>query len=185
MAVPRISAKGDDRNPPRHINRAPSSLLMVAVPWLSIMLASMATYLPVIASAPVMPPLGYMMLVTWRILRPGLLPVWAGLPLGAFDDLYSGQPVGSGVVLWSLTMLAMEIIDERYLWRGFVQDWMAAAGLFSAYLLMGALLAAVAAGHLALVVVAPQAVLTIALYPTVAGLVTLLDRLRLMRFRTI
>lgn len=184
MAVPRISAKGDERSPVRHINRAPSPFLMVAVPWASIMLASMATYAPVIASAPVVPPLAYMLFLTWRMLRPGLLPVWAGLPLGAFDDLYSGQPIGSGVVLWSLTMLAMDIIDERYLWRGFWQDWLAAAVLLAIYLVLGSLIAGVAAGHVAPLVVLPQVVLTIALYPAAVGLVALLDRLRLTRFRS-
>lgn len=96
----------------KRINRAPSPIVANGLPWLTIMLASMASFSPVIASAPVMPPLAYMMLLAWRMLRPGMLPVWAGLPLGFVDDLYSGQPFGSGIVLWSATMLAMEIIDE-------------------------------------------------------------------------
>jgi hypothetical protein len=78
---------------------------------------------------------------------PTLLPVWAGLPLGLFDDLYSGQPFGSGIVLWSLTMLAMDVIDEKFLWRGFIQDWLTAAALLAAYVVLTAALAGLAAGY--------------------------------------
>ncbi len=88
----------------KRINRAPSPFIARGLPWLSIMLASLVPGWLVIASAPVMPPLGFLVLVAWRQLRPGLLPVWAGLPLGLFDDLYSGQPLGSAVLLWSLAI---------------------------------------------------------------------------------
>ena len=83
------------------INRDHSRLLAYGVPWLSILLFSLTPMLPVIAPAPVMPPLGYMMMLAWRLMRPGLLPLWAGLPLGAFDDLFTGQPIGSGVLQFS------------------------------------------------------------------------------------
>lgn len=185
MVAQRITSTSENRRPQRGINRAPSPLLAGGLPWVSIMLASLVTYSPVIASAPVLPPLAFMLLVAWRMLRPGLLPVWAGLPLGAFDDLYSGQPMGSGVVLWSLTMLAMELIDERFLWRGFLQDWLAAAAIFAAYLLLGSGIAGLASGHAALLAVVPQLVVTIALYPAIVWLVARLDGLRLTRFRTI
>lgn len=185
MVARRITSTSANRSQQHGINRAPSPLVAGGMPWASIMFASLITYSPVIASAPVLPPLAFMLFVAWRMLRPGLLPVWAGLPLGAFDDLYSGQPFGSGVVLWSLTMLVMEMIDERFLWRGFVQDWLAAAAIFAAYLLVGASIAGLASGHLAFLAVLPQIVLTIALYPVVVWLVARLDGLRLMRFRTL
>ncbi|MDE2562552.1 MAG: rod shape-determining protein MreD [Sphingomonadales bacterium] len=185
MVAQRITSTSDTRRSAKHaINRAPSPLIAGGVPWVSVMLASLITYSPVIASAPVLPPLAFMLFVAWRMLRPGLLPVWAGLPLGAFDDLYSGQPLGSGVILWSLTMLAMELIDERFLWRGFLQDWLAGAAIFAVYLLVGAGFAGLASGHLAFTPVLPQLLLTIALYPAVVWLVALLDGLRLTRFRS-
>jgi hypothetical protein len=62
----------------------------------AILFGSLPPWLPIIAPAPVPPPLGFLLLLAWRLLRPGLLPPWAGLPLGLFDDLYSGQPTGSG-----------------------------------------------------------------------------------------
>ena len=94
---PRIRVRG--RMMRQRINRAPSPVLAVGLPWLSIMVSSIASTILVIASAPVMPPLGFLAYLAWRQLRPGLLPMWAGLPLGVVDDLYSGQPFGSAVLL--------------------------------------------------------------------------------------
>lgn len=164
----------------KRINRAPLPALAFGLPWITIMLASMASFSPVIASAPVIPPLAYMMLLAWRTMRPGMLPLWAGLPLGFFDDLYSGQTFGSGIVLWSATMLAMEVIDERFLWRGFVQDWLAASGLITIYLVLCAILSGLATGYPLPLVIGPQLLLSLALYPAVTSIVALLDRIRLL-----
>ncbi|NKJ41530.1 rod shape-determining protein MreD [Novosphingobium sp. SG720] len=164
----------------RRLNRGPSPVVAQGLPWLSIMLASMVTFSPVVASAPVLPPLGFMTLLAWRLLRPTLLPVWAGLPLGLFDDLYSGQPFGSGIVLWSLTMLAMDVIDEKFLWRGFIQDWLTAATLLAAYVVLTACLAGLATGYPLPVTVGPQVLLAVLLHPVVTRIVALLDRIRLL-----
>lgn len=164
----------------KRINRAPLPLLAIGLPWATIMLASMASFSPIISSAPVMPPLAYMMLLAWRMMRPGMLPLWAGLPLGLFDDLYSGMPFGSGIVLWSGTILAMELIDEKFLWRGFVQDWLAASALIAAYLFIASLLAGLATGYPLPLVILPQTLVSVVLYPVVSRLVALLDRVRLL-----
>ena len=162
------------------INRAPSPVLAMALPWILVMFGSLSPAWPVISSAPVMPPLGFLFLLGWLHLRPGLLPVWAGLPLGLFDDLYSGMPFGSGIVLWSGTMLAMELIDEKFLWRGFVQDWLAASALIAAYLFIASLLAGLATGYPLPLVILPQTLVSVVLYPVVSRLVALLDRVRLL-----
>ena len=167
----------------RRINRAPSRTIGNLVPWLSIVLASAVGFAPVIASAPVVPPLAFMLLLAWRTLRPGLLPVWAGLPLGAIDDLYSGQPFGSAVLIWSLAMLAMEAVDQRFLWRGFIADWLAASVLLSGGLLLGAIVAGIAAGQVAPWIALPQLALSIVLFPLLTQAVALLDRLRLVRVK--
>lgn len=164
----------------KRINRAPLPLLAIGLPWASVILASMASFSPIIASAPVLPPLAYIMLLGWRMLRPGMLPVWAGLPLGLVDDLYSGQPFGSGILLWSLTMLAMEVIDEKFLWRGFAQDWLAASVLTSLYLVLCATLAGIATGYPLPLVIVPQMLMSVMLYPVVTGIIALLDRVRLL-----
>lgn len=169
----------------KRINREPWPVLAIGLPWATIMLASMASFSPIISSAPVMPPLAYLMLLAWRMMRPGMLPLWAGLPLGLFDDLYSGMPFGSGIVLWSATMLAMEAIDEKFLWRGFAQDWLAASALIAGYLLLTSALAGIATGYPLPMVIVPQVLMSVLLYPVVTRLVALLDRIRLLPLKRI
>ena len=167
------------------INRSHLPLLAYGLPWLSILLGSLTPWLPIIAPAPVLPPFGFMMLLAWRLLRPGLLPLWAGLPLGLFDDLYSGQPVGSGVLLFSLALFAIELIEIRFPWRNFWLDWMTATAILIVYLVVAAALSGAALTLVQLTVIVPQLVLSIVLFPVVARLVAHLDRLRLMRVRRI
>lgn len=161
------------------INRTQFPLLAYGLPWLSIMLGSLTPWLPVIAPAPLLPPFGFLMLLAWRLARPGLLPLWAGLPLGLFDDLFSGQPFGSGVLLFSVTLIAIELIEIRFPWRNFWLDWLTAAGIVTVYLALAAVLAGAALVQLQ--VILPQLVLSIVLFPLIARLVAQLDRLRLKR----
>lgn len=165
------------------INRDHSPLLAFGLPWLSILLGSLTPMLPVIAPAPVLPPFAYLLLLAWRLMRPGLLPLWAGLPLGAFDDLYSGQPFGSGILLFSLTMIGIELLDIRFPWRSFWQDWIIATGLIAGYLLLALALSGVRIGELELTALVPQFLLSVLTFPVVARIVSLLDRLRLLRIR--
>ena len=165
------------------INRTHLPLLAYGLPWLTILLGSLTPWLPIISPAPVLPPLGFAMLLAWRLLRPGLLPLWAGLPLGLFDDFYSGQPVGSGVLLFSLTLIAIELIEIRFPWRNFWIDWLTASAMLIIYLAVAAVLSGAELTLVQLRVILPQLVLSIVLFPVVARLVAHLDRLRLMRVR--
>lgn len=165
------------------INRAHSPLLAYGLPWLSILLGSLTPWLPIIAPAPILPPFGLMVLLAWRLVRPGLLPLWAGLPFGLFDDLYSGQPFGSGVLLFSLTLIAIELIEIRFPWRNFWLDWLTAAAVLAVYLAITALFSGLAIVQLTIII--PQLLLSIVLFPFVARLVAQLDRLRLKRVRRI
>ena len=169
----------------KRIDREPSPGLASGVPWASVMLLSLVPFAPLVVSAPVMPPLAFMALLAWRMLRPGLLPVWAGAPLGAFDDLYSGQPFGSAIVLWSVVMIGLDYIDARLRPRGFAADWALAAAMVASYLLLAALIADATGGATPLVFVGPQILLAVATYPATIGLVALLDRLRLIPIRVI
>jgi rod shape-determining protein MreD len=167
------------------INRTQSSLLAYGLPWLTIMLGSLTPWLPIIAPAPVLPPLGYMLLLAWRLLRPGLLPPWAGLPLGLFDDLYSGQPMGSGVLLFSIALIVIELVEIRFPWRSFWLDWLTATGLIVPYLVVAAMLSGTELTVVQPRVIAPQLLLSLVLFPIIARMVAMLDRLRLMRVRRI
>ncbi len=170
---------------PKQINRLHSPFVAQVLPWLSIMLGSFLIGLPLIASAPLLPPLGFLLLIAWRQLRPGLLPVWAGLPLGFFDDLFSGQPFGSAMLLWSVTMIVMEIVEARYPWRSFVTDWLAACLMIAVYLLVGLGFSNVAGGQVPAQFLLPQLLLSVLVFPLAGRLVNWLDALRLIRFRVI
>jgi rod shape-determining protein MreD len=112
-------------------------------------------------------------------MRPGLLPVWSGVPFGLMDDLFSGQPFGSAGLLWSLAMLVIEIIDYRAKWRDYQQDCLIAALLITAVLLGGWWIAGI--GHAASgpMVLFPQIILSILLYPLVVRICARLDSWRL------
>lgn len=169
----------------RRINRAPSPVLARSLPWLLVMLGSLSPMWPIIASAPLVPPLGFLILLAWLHLRPGLFPVWAGLPLGLFDDLFSGQPMGSGVMLWSLATLGMDYIEGRFPWRGFLINWLVASGVIIAYLLIAAWVAGGFGDGRLLVAMLPQLASAILAYPIAAQLVGLVDRLRLIPVREV
>jgi rod shape-determining protein MreD len=166
----------------RRINRAPSPLLARGVPWISVMLGSLVPAWLFMASAPYVPPFGFLTLLAWRQLRPGLLPVWAGLPLGLFDDLYSGQPMGSGILLWSVAMIVLDAIETRFPWRNFALEWLVAAALIVVYVVACLGTANLAGADAPLAVLAPQILLAILVYPVVGRIVAALDRLRLIPF---
>jgi rod shape-determining protein MreD len=182
-----------ERNDPRsrsdaygsRINRSHSPLLANVVPWISIVICSILPIFPIAAALPMIPPLGLLMLLGWRLVRPGLLPVWAGMPLGLIDDLYSGQPFGFAIFTWSLIMLAIELIETRMPWRAFWQDWFTAGILITAYLFSGWLLSGGQPTIHSLVALVPQLVITILLFPVAARLVAKLDRWRLHRWRAV
>lgn len=167
------------------INRTQSPLRAGSVPYLSIMLGSLLPVFLLADVMPLVPPLGFLMLLAWRLMRPGLLPLWAGAPLGAFDDLVSGQPFGSAVLLWSLTMIAIELIETRFPWRGLWQDWFTASLATLFYWLAAIMLSGAPVTPQLLVVALPQVLLSVLLYPILARMVASLDRFRLARARRI
>jgi len=160
-------------------DREQSMLRMLAMPIASVILASMVTTLPVFSAGPLLPPFGLLMFLSWRLMRPGLWPIWSGVPFGLMDDLFSGQPFGSAGLLWSLAMLIVEIIDSRAIWRDYLQDWLIAALLIMAVLLGGLWIAGIAHAAPEPMVLFPQIILSILLYPLVVRICARLDRWRL------
>lgn len=173
------------RHSRRQINREHSRFLAALILYGSIILASWIPTLFVTASMPLLPPIGFLLLVGWRLMRPGTLPSWIGFPLGAFDDLVSGQPFGSAILLWSVALLAFEWFESRFPWRGFLQDWLASAIACGLYVLLAALVSGAALNLPIFAAIAPQLLLSMALYPIIAAMVATLDRIRLIRIREI
>ncbi|MEJ2409208.1 MAG: rod shape-determining protein MreD [Novosphingobium sp.] len=166
----------------RRINRAPSPLLAFTLPWLTILLGSLIPGWLMIASAPVLPPIGFLLFLSWRQLRPGLLPIWSGLPLGLFDDLFSGQPFGSAVLLWSLAAIVLELIEARVPWRNFLTEWLVAIGLIITYIVTCLALANLAGARIHIGIILPQVVISVLSYPLAGRLVAVVDRFRLTPF---
>ena len=151
-----------------------------AVPILSTMFGSLLPGLvPVIAQAPVLPPFGLMTLLAWRLLRPGFWAAWAPLPLGFFDDLVSGQPVGSAMLSWTVAFLAIEASERAVLWRDYVQDSMVAPAAIAGCLFAGYLFALFAGGAAPIFAIVPQILASMLLFPAVARLCARLDVWRL------
>jgi rod shape-determining protein MreD len=156
----------------------PTAFEQQLIPVVSVMLASLAPLLPMIVSAPVVPPFGFMMLLAWRLLRNDLWPVWAALPLGVFDDLFSGAPIGTAMALWTMAFVAIDAIDRRWVWRDHIQDWGIAIAFVGVYLLLSLWLSG---GKLPLVMLIPQLALAAFLFPVIGRTTAMLDRWRLGR----
>ncbi|MFV0624560.1 rod shape-determining protein MreD [Sphingomonas sp. ac-8] len=99
-----------------------------------VMLGSLLTIVPLVATVPFLPPFGLIGLLAWRLFRSNALPVWSAAPLGLFDDLVSGQPMGSATLLWSLCLLALDLLDTRLVQRDFWQDWVIATAAIALYI---------------------------------------------------
>lgn len=148
-----------------------------ALPWASVMVGSALTALPAIATLPLLPPFGLVMLLTWRLLARFALRPWAAAPLGLFDDLLSGQPLGSAVLLWSVCFLVIDVNEQRLIDRSSWQDWLIAAALTAVALVGGRLIATPLSAPLA-PLLGVQIVATALLFPAAARLVAWVDRRR-------
>ncbi|MBB4641496.1 rod shape-determining protein MreD [Rhizorhapis suberifaciens] len=156
-----------------------SRLRTQGTPIIMVMLGSAMTIMPMIAVTPALPPFGLLALLAWRLLRPELWPLWIAAPLGLFDDIMSGQPLGTAMFLWTVTLIGIEIASSKLLWRDYWQDWLIAAIAIIFCLLGGSYFARLAAGGGLMLVVLPQIVWSILLFPAVVRLCATVDRWRL------
>jgi len=161
------------RAPP--LRRPAAPLRPWLLPVLTILAGSLATIVPMVASYAALPPFGLMLLLSWRLLRPDLLRVWAPLPLGFFDDLVSGQPLGSAMLFWTLCFLGVELIEQRLTYRDFRQDWAIGAGAVAATLIAGRLVATPLRAHVDTMLIV-QILVSALLFPLVLRGVAALDR---------
>lgn len=151
------------------------------VPAGSVVLASLLSSLPVVASSGWFPDFGFLMLLGWRLLRGDPWPGWWAAPLGFVNDLFTGDPLGYSVALWSATMIALDLIDRRTIWRDYWIEWMLAAAFIAADELFQWRVAKAIAAAPPLVSVVPPVVISILVFPLVAWTVGRLDRWRLGR----
>ncbi|PZU06027.1 MAG: rod shape-determining protein MreD [Sphingobium sp.] len=163
------------------LGRHPSRFRLRGTPVLTVLIGSALTALPLVAQSPVMPPLGLLTLLSWRLLRPELWRAWIGVPLGLVDDMLSGQPLGSAMFLWTVTLIGIDAIEHRMVWRGYRQDWLIAT-LAVIFCLSGGLFFARVAGggSVRFALIVPQMIWTILLFPFVVRQCARIDRWRVM-----
>lgn len=154
---------------------------LTLVPAGSVLAGSATALLPFVVSVPALPPFGLLLLLGWSLLRTALWPAWVALPLGFADDLMTGNPIGTAMVLWTATLLALQLIDRAVAWRDHWVDWAIAAAAIQFCTGAGWLIAGVGGGRGAFVVAAGQAAVAILCYPAAVRIVALLDRWRLKR----
>ncbi len=166
--------------PPRtRIGRTPSPLRQRAIPVLTTMAGSMATALPLIVTTSIVPPFGLMIFLAWRALHRQIWPAWAGIPLGLWDDLFSGAALGTSVSIWTALLLGLDMLDRRLVWRDAFQEWGIAALLIATYLFVAYHVGGAIAGWYGVAVMVPQMLIAALLFPPVMRVCDRLDRWRL------
>ncbi len=151
------------------------------VPLISTVFAMLLGLMPVVVSTLWMPDLAFLVLITWRLMRPEIWQAQVALGLGLLADLVSGAPPGQSMLLWTIIFLGLDYADHLLGVRDYWLDWVLAAaailfhsaGVWYIALLMGA--------HMSFLVMVPQLILSILLYPLMARIVLRLDRWRLAR----
>ncbi len=160
------------------IGQEPSLLRRQGIPIGLVLAGSLLTLFPMISTTAILPPLGLLFMLSWRSLHRDLWPVWMPLFLGAFDDLFSGQPIGSAMMLWTIAFLIMDATDKRFVWRDFWQEWVLAAAMITLVLTGGLIIANLTGGDTPFLYVLPQILITICLFPLTSRICAALDRQR-------
>jgi rod shape-determining protein MreD len=151
------------------------------LPVISILVASLLQALPFVVTTPLVPDIAFLVLLSWRLLRPEMWQAWFALPLGLFNDLVAGHPLGQSMALWTAIFLACDLLDSRSGWRDYWLDWLFASIVIALYTFGEWRIAAAMGSRMPFTVLLPQLLLSIFSYPLVARLVVALDRWRLSR----
>ena len=151
------------------------------LPAASVVAASLLAALPIVSSTGWYPDFGFLVLLSWRLLRSDPWPAWWAAPLGLVNDLFTGAPVGFSVAFWSAAMLALDLIDRRTMWRDYWIEWILAALFLFIHGWLQLELAGLAGARLPFAHMFPQFLVGVLMFPAVAWLVSRLDHWRLGR----
>lgn len=165
---------------PRRIGEGPSRF----AGWFpagSVVAASLLAALPIVSVTGWYPDFGYLMLISWRMLRADAFPAWWAAPLGLINDLFTGFPIGFSIALWSATMLALDLIDRRTMWRDYWIEWLLAAVLLTLGQLAQWRIAAMVGAEPPFAMIVPAVLISIFAFPLSAWTVARIDRWRLGR----
>lgn len=164
----------------KRFRRGPRRYALV-VPAATVVVASLLAALPVVSTSGWFPDFGYLALISWRLLRADPWPAWWAIPLGLINDLFTGYPIGFSIALWSATMLALDLIDRRTMWRDYWIEWMLAAVLIAIDEWLQWRVARAVGADVPFTAMLPQLLISICAFPLSAWLVSRLDAWRLGR----
>jgi rod shape-determining protein MreD len=162
------------------IGRAPAPYAPY-VPAMSVVAASFLAALPIISNTGWYPDFGYLVFISWRLLRADPWPAWWAAPLGLINDLFTGYPIGLSVALWSATMLVLDLIDRRTMWRDYWMEWVLAALLLTIDQWMQWRIARATGADLPFWRMLPPLIISICVFPVSAWVVWRIDAWRLRR----
>ncbi|HEY5713024.1 MAG TPA: rod shape-determining protein MreD [Allosphingosinicella sp.] len=151
------------------------------VPLISTVVAILISILPIVSTSLWSPNFGFLILLTWRLLRPEIWEAWTALALGLAADLIGGSVLGQSMLIWTLTFLALDYADSWLGSRDYWFDWLLAAAALTFHSVGVWYIALLMGSEIGFPVMVPQLGLSILAYPVAARLVLGLDRWRLMR----
>lgn len=151
------------------------------VPAASVIAGTLIATLPIVVQNGWFPDFGFLALLAWRLLRADVWPSWWAAPLGLINDLVAGYPIGLSVSVWTASMLLLDLLDRRTIWRDYWIEW----GLASLLILFSEAAQWQAAKWMGAGVpfasMLPPLLISVAAFPVVAWIVARLDRWRLGR----
>ena len=151
------------------------------IPAGSVVIAILLSGLPLITETGWFPDFGFLVLIAWRLLRSDVWPSWWAAPLGLANDLISGQPLGLSMSIWTLSMLALDLLDRRTIWRDYWIEWALAALLILLFESAQWQVASWMGAHVPFTFMVPPILISIAAFPVAAWIVARLDHWRLGR----
>ena len=151
------------------------------VPVASTLAATLIDTLPIVIQTPLIPEFAFLVLIAWRLLRPGLWQASVALPLGLFNDIVTGHPIGQSMVIWTVIFLFLDLIDSRVGWRDYWLDWLFASVAILGNIAASWYIADLSGAAVRFEILLPQLALSVFSYPLVARLVLSLDHWRLAR----
>ena len=151
------------------------------VPAASVVAASALAMLPIVSSSGWWPNTGLLVLIAWRMLRADAWPAWWAAPLGLFNDLMTGAPIGMSMALWTAIMLVMDLVDRRTQWRDYWIEWAVASLLVAASAWVEAQVAGLNGALPRPAMTIPAALIEILTFPLAAFFAIRIDRWRLGR----
>jgi rod shape-determining protein MreD len=164
----------------QRIGRGPRQNAAI-VPALTVASASLLSALPIISTSGWFPDLGYLVFISWRLLRADPWPPWWAAALGFVNDLFTGYPIGLSIALWSATMLVLDLIDRRTIWRDYWIEWILAAVLLAIDEWLQWRVAAMSGARVGFGQMVPALAISVCAFPVSAWVVSRIDAWRLGR----